>query len=102
MRRKLRFSLVSKANGQTWIAPEYEFPTVNRSCIDPRMGWNKVPFDNFYLDETMHPDSWSGRLRFLNPMNAHDVFSTGIPIGYIFRADVSEEAFPKVEGCRVD
>ena len=65
-----------------------------RDIVDTRMGWNKVPFDNFHLDETMYPENKVGRLRFLRPMQAYPVFKRGIPNGYIFRADVSTEASP--------
>jgi len=86
-----------------WKATVYELRILEKGdwcrkdVLDTRMGWNKVPFDNFFLDETIHPGNSTGRLQFLKPMQAYTVFSTGIPSGYIFRADVSTEAYPEVK-----
>jgi hypothetical protein len=63
--------------------------------IDPRLGWNKVPWSNWHVNPL--PGNWSGRIRFLQPSRADVVWSTGLPQGYILRADVSTEVFPKVD-----
>lgn len=60
--------------------------------IDTRMGWNKIPFDNFRL--LPFPGNFSGRPRLFSPMPADKVWGPGIPAGYIYRADFSREAFP--------
>jgi hypothetical protein len=60
--------------------------------IDPRIGWNQVPWNNFVI--TSHPGNWSGRVLFIEPQKYDPIWKTGIPSGYIFRADVSKTAFP--------
>ena len=61
--------------------------------IDYRIGWNVVPWENFYILNTAHPENWSGRIRILRPMSSY-VWIDGVPKGYLFRADVSTDLGP--------
>lgn len=72
---------------------EYLTEINEKRDIDYRIGWNVVPWENFYILNTAHPDNWSGRIRILRPMSSY-VWIDGVPKGYLFRADVSTDLGP--------
>ena len=78
----------------SWKADTYELSLADYQKIDSRLGWNRVPYDNFLSNPIVGHEL--GRIRFLVPLQASVVWSNGVPKGYIFRADVSSEPYPPI------
>lgn len=82
--------------GEIWTASTKEIRIEKNDPrkIDTRLGWNKIPYDNFWLPTIR--GNWSGRQRILMPSNPALVWGSGLPKGYIFRADLSPEPSPSL------
>ena len=70
-----------------WKASQIEFThgtERSKDHIDDHLGWNKVPWDNFILDNYQYNIHGYGRTYFMLPMPNY-VWLNGVPAGYIYR-----------------